>query len=382
MPIIVHQFALRTAPEGIRSVFPRPLPRAPSHPAEPNQIIDNRFAPAYRCGSLFRSILAIAALMACAVLCACTRTEQQPAGPPEKITIAISATTDAVLAEVAQVNGYFRQEGLEVTAHLHPYGKLALEDMLAGKADIATVAETPVMFAIMSGKKIVVIATIQSSNLGNAILARRDLGIHAIGDLGGKKIAVTIGTTTDFFLDSMLSVNGISREAVQIVGLSPREMADALARGDIDAASMFDTYAKIAQKKLGDRAISFQDMNIYRATFNVVALQDFTRQNPAKIGKVLRALIRAEAFVREHPADAQQIVADFIKTDIDNVRAIWDSTRFAVTLDQALVLALEDESRWAIKSGLTSGRSIPNYLEYLYLDGLNSIKPEAVRILR
>ena len=66
----------------------------------------------------------------------------KPAAPPEQVTIAYSATTDAVLAEVAQAQGYYLQEGLQATAHLHPYGKLALKEMLEGKADFATVAET------------------------------------------------------------------------------------------------------------------------------------------------------------------------------------------------------------------------------------------------
>ena len=77
-----------------------------------------------------------------------------PAGPVEKVTIAYSATTDSVLAQVAQTRGYYREEGLEVTPHMHPYGKPALREVLEGKADFATVAETPVMFAILNGEKI------------------------------------------------------------------------------------------------------------------------------------------------------------------------------------------------------------------------------------
>lgn len=50
-------------------------------------------------------------------------------GPPEKVTIAYSATTDAVLAEVAQMQGLYLQEGLEATAHLHRYGKPGLQSV-------------------------------------------------------------------------------------------------------------------------------------------------------------------------------------------------------------------------------------------------------------
>jgi NitT/TauT family transport system substrate-binding protein len=62
--------------------------------------------------------------------------------------------------------------------------------------------------------------------------------------------------------------------------------------------------------------------------------------------------------------------------------AVWDSHTFGVSLDQALLLALEDESQWAIKSGLTNAKKVPNYLDFIHLDGLQAVKPEAVRIVR
>ena len=113
---------------------------------------------------LLRTAIAVAALAICACFFACSRTDQKPAGPPEKVTIAYATLPETALAQVAQSRGYYREEGLEVTARLHPYGKPALEDLLTGKADFATVAETPVMFAIMKGEKISVIATIQTSS--------------------------------------------------------------------------------------------------------------------------------------------------------------------------------------------------------------------------
>jgi len=326
--------------------------------------------------------IAVITLAMAGSLMACTPTDQKPASPPEKVTIAFSATTDAVLAEVAQVKGYFKQEGLDVTPRLHPYGKPALEDLLAGKADFATVAETPVMFAIMNGEKIAVITTIQNSKTGNAVVARRDRGILTFGDLKGKKIAATLGTTSDFFLDAILSTNGISRKDVKVVDLKAGAMADALARGEIDAVSTFTPYVAITQKKLGNRVITFQDKDIYRWTFNIVATQEFIGKNPAKVRKLLRALVRAEEFVTGNPGEAQKIVADFSGIELEIVRSIWSDTSFTPTLDQALILALEDESAWAMKNGLVKATKIPNYLDYIYSDGLKSVKPSAVRILK
>lgn len=335
-------------------------------------------------GVTVRPSLMMFAVMALALasLVACSQGEHPPVGPPEKVTIAIATTTDSVLAQIAQAKGYYREEGLDATVHLQPYGKLALQEVLEGKADFATVAETPVMFAIMNGAKISVLATIESSRKGNAIVARKDRGVLTLNDLKGKKVAMIKGTTTDYFLDVLLTVNGIAQDEVTIVDMKAEEMSGALANGDIDAASMFITYAIPVQRRLGERGGMFQDENVYTFTFNLVATQEFIRNNPEKIKRLLRALVRAEEFVEKNPVEAQQVVAEFSGVDIAAIRDIWDKTSFRVSLDEMLILALEDEARWAIDDKLVGTAKVPNFLDYIYLDGLQAAAPKAVRILK
>jgi sulfonate transport system substrate-binding protein len=331
---------------------------------------------------LTRLAPAAAALAAVALFSACSRTEQKPIGPPEKVTIAFSATQYALLADVAQQKGYFLQEGLEVTPRLHTYGKLALRDMIEGNADFATVAETPLMFAIMNGANISIISTIHTSSKDNAIVARKDKGILTPGDLKGRKIAATFGTTSEFFMDAFLAVNGISRKNVALVNLRQEELPQALAEGTADAAAVFNPFLIASQKKLGENGTTFYNKNIYTQTFNIVSTKEFVRNNPGKVGKVLRALDRAENFFRQNPEEALKIVADFNRMDMAEAREMLAGTSIGLSLDQSLLLSLEDESRWAIKNGLTASQKVPNYLDYIYFDGLKAVKPNAVRILR
>jgi ABC-type nitrate/sulfonate/bicarbonate transport system substrate-binding protein len=302
--------------------------------------------------------------------------------PPAQAALAYVNTTHAVLAGIALHKGYYRQEGLEVTPRLHSYGKTALEDMLAGNADFATVADPPIMEAIMNGEKIFILATIQTSNRDNAIVARKDAGIFEPEDLKGKRIGATLGTTSDFYMDAYLQGRGIAREEVEKVGLKPKRLQEALSTGRVDAVSAFQPFLIQIQQSFGDQVVSFYDETIYTWTFSVVAKQEYVRNNPVEVKKLLRALVDAEDFVQRHPAEAQQIVADYSGMDLALVREIWANMKFKVTLDQFLVLALEDESRWAITSGIITDKEIPNYLDFVYFEGLESVKPEAVRILR
>ena len=61
---------------------------------------------------------------------------------------------------------------------------------------------------------------------------------------------------------------------------------------------------------------------------------------------------------------------------------IWQRYQFSLSLDQSLILAMEDEAMWMIKNNLTAEKNVPNFLDYIYEDGLKAIKPEAVEIIR
>lgn len=303
-------------------------------------------------------------------------------GPPEAVTFAYTVLPDAALAQIATANGYYLQEGLAVTPQMHQIGKEALQAVLDGKADFATVAETPVMFSIMKGDKIAIIATIDTSNKNMAIVARKDRSMRGFADLQDKKIATTFGTIGEFFMDSILVANGISRRNVKAVNLPPEDLQKALVNGDVDAISVWNPILSRTQKKIGDGGITFYGEDVYTQTYNIVAAKEYIRRNPGRVVKLLRAIIRAEEFVRNNPAEAQRIVADSSHTDKALVSETWPTNNFRAVLDQSLVLALEDQSRWAIKSKLTASNKFPDYLDFIYFEGLESVRPEAVRITR
>jgi len=328
------------------------------------------------------TMILIAVLTIFGSLVACTRSDNKSANVTNKITFAYTILPDAALVQVAQQQGYFQQEGLDVTPQVHQIGKAALDAVMEGKADFATVAETPVVFAILKGKKIDIVATINTSNKNMAIVARKDHGIRLPYDLKGKKIATTFGTIGEFFMDTMLMTNGISRKDVKVVNLAPEIMQDALVNGDVDAISTWNPILIRTQNKLGNKSITFYGEDIYTQTYNVVATQSYIDKNPSMVNKILLALIKAEEFAKQKPAEAQKVVADVSRTDKGLIGETWDVNHLSVALDQSLLLAMEDESRWAIKSGLVNKTKIPNYLDYIYFYGLDSIKPKAVRILR
>ncbi len=314
------------------------------------------------------------------MLMGCQEPPLPPAIPVQKITVAYTYQPQSTLLHVAVAKGYFAEEGLEVQPLMHTYGKAALQSVLDRQADFATVAETPVMFSVLKGEKIFVIANIEASSLNNAVVARADAKIQAARDLKGKRIGFTPGTTSDFFLDSLLTANGLGRQEIQAVPLKPEEMQEAMMAKRVDAVSTWNYPLTLIERALYPHVTMIYDQAIYTETFNIAARQDFVKQHPETVKRFLRALIKAEDFVAQYPEAAQVIMSAATKIEQRLIHQVWNAFNYRVVLDQTLLITLEDEARWAIKNKLTEQATMPNYAHFIHTDSLRAVKPEAVNM--
>ena len=161
------------------------------------------------------------------------------------------------------------------------------------------------------------------------------------------------------------------------------KLPEALANSEIDAFSMREPFISQAIKLLGEEnVVLFAEKDIYHAIDVVVASNKFIDENPEAIKKIILALIKAEEFILENPDVAKDILIQRTGSDESEVDRIWSNLSFKVSLDQSLLGALEDEARWAIKNKLVEVTEIPDYLDFIYLEALEAVKPEAVTIIR
>lgn len=304
------------------------------------------------------------------------------AGPLEQVTIASNtayAGTCPILA--AREKGYFASEGILVTVQPKSSGKAALEAVLQGQANLGTVADIPIMFAAMNNRPVSVIATIFRTETDHGIVGRKDRGVAMPASLKGKRIGVTLNTSGHFALDALLNRQRLSPNDVTVHNYKPEELPVALAQGEVDAVATWEPFLDASLTKLGSNGVIFYGQDVYTILYNVAGMRDYVVSHPETIKKVLRALTHGARFCSEEPDAARELVAAAIKSDATKLKALWPSYRFNVALDQGLILALEDEAQWAIKNKLTSRTDMPNYLNYIYLDGLEAVMPSAVTII-
>ncbi|MYM73400.1 ABC transporter substrate-binding protein, partial [Duganella sp. FT134W] len=307
-----------------------------------------------------------------------------PPAPPAEVALTIATNTAYVGAcpvMAAQRQGYFAAQRLRVTLQPHSSGKQALEAVLSRQAELATVADIPVVLAALDGRPVQILATIFRTGRDHGLVARRDRGIHSGADLRGKRIGVTLATSGHFALEVWLNRQRLDTADVTLVNYAPAALLPALAGGAVDAISGWDPFLDSAQQALGAGALRFSDADVYQSIYNMVALAGYLRQQPQTAVRLLRALDQGEQFCRRHPQQAMAFLAGLSPAGRAAVLAAWPAHHFGLELDQSLLLALEDQARWAIKNGLGASRQVPNFLDYVATDALQAVRPAEVTIL-
>ena len=303
-----------------------------------------------------------------------------PSGPLEKITISFPGFLGAAQFFVAQGRGFFRDVGLEIIEQPVLVGKEALNNVLQDKADLAITADLPLIFAVARGEKPIILATMFRDHGGVSVVARRDRGIASPNDLRGKKIGVSFNTSGHFFLDAFLMERQIPVDSITFVDVPFNHTADAIINGDVDAICTWDPALAKLQDTLKERGLTFDTSNQYTFRFQLVTSASYLKNHQKQLRRVLEAFAKADTYLEEHAADARKLVQ--LGTGMSDAvfKRGFDTAEVGLLLDQNLLLALDDQTRWAMKRGFVKKGPVPNYLDYVSFDALESAKHSAVTV--
>lgn len=300
---------------------------------------------------------------------------------PSKLILAENRVPVSAVTIIAYERGFFENEDLNIIVKNFASGKFCLDAVVAGAADFATVAETPLMRAGLAGQKVKVVATFEYSDNDIKVLARRDKGIKNPQDLKGKKIATLFGTSAEFFTSSFLNYYGLETSDVKMTNLNPPNMITAIDRGDVDAIIIWEPHVYNGKKLLGDNGIIFELREIYIETFNIAVKEELIQKKPQVIKRFLQALIEAENYIQDNREEAIRIVADYVGMDSSTLNNIWDDFNFDVHLAQYLLDFLTKEAIWAKKTGTAPGFDIEtiDFWALIYPEILKQIDSSRVR---
>jgi NitT/TauT family transport system substrate-binding protein len=220
-------------------------------------------------------------------------------------TVVPRATLNYLSVPVAEVKGYFRDQGLENQTIVIP-GSTAIAALVSGNVDYSGAGGTG-MRAALRGAPIKAVM-FQTEKVTWYLLAASD--IQKISDLKGKRIAVgTVGDTQDALITMLVEREGVSGRDIHRVAMPSRNTTNtilSLKTGAFSAAVVNADESLLGEKE-GLRTLAFVG-DLFPYPFQgFVATDKMIAERPNDIKRWLRSMARALMFIRERPEEAADI---------------------------------------------------------------------------
>lgn len=221
-------------------------------------------------------------------------------------------------ALIADKKGFYAAEGLNVDIKSFSDGPLLQQAVAAGDLDVAYVGSPPVYHWFSRGLESKILAQV---NFGQAaVIANSKSAINTIGDLRGKKLAgVAKGSGMDVLLRGfVLSEKGKldPDRDVSIINMPAPNMNAALEHNEVDAAFSWEPF--VSQSLLRGTSKLILDVNKELPQYPwyvVISLPSTLKNRPEDVVKLLRAHLKAIAFLQTNPEEANQIIAQEFKLE-------------------------------------------------------------------
>jgi NitT/TauT family transport system substrate-binding protein len=289
---------------------------------------------------------------------------------------------------VAKDAGFFSQQGLKVDIKQFTAGKFALQAFLGGSIDFAVSGEVPVCLAALQGNQVRVVTQVVEKTTDEVrIVAIKGKTPSRPDDprlyfsQKKRKLATSFGGGPEFFTYNFLKHLQIAQDQVEIVSQRPEDMPAALETHSVDAISIFDPFAFIAEMRLGNSAITFRGSDLYSELYVLDARPSQIEKSPEVIEALLRALVQAEQFIARNPEQSKQIMQGYTKLDRPVIDGIWKDFSFKASLSQKLIDYWNAEAIWAKDSGkVTPDTKVPDFKKFVDDRFLSRIDPQAVRL--
>ena len=165
----------------------------------------------------------------------------------EKIRLGLIPISEALGAVIADREGFFKAEGLEVDITKFESGATAVPVLQSGRLDVALSNTVSTLQAIGQGLDAVVLApgaVVRSAppDTTTALLALKD-NIKSIKDLEGKRVAVNvINSSAWLHAVAALDKHGVDWRKVRFTEIPFPQMNDPLLNGQVDAIVQVDPF--------------------------------------------------------------------------------------------------------------------------------------------
>ena len=233
------------------------------------------------------------------------------------------------LLYMARDKGWLEEEGLDLNLILFESGIPQEEAMASGNVDISMIGSTAVI--IGAQRKLV-----DQRCFGIAAevtplftIISNDPNVKNPGDLKGKTVVFTVGSSMQYFLDMALAKFGLTEDDINVIHMEPSDAQIAYLAGDADAIVPLATQIWVITSNDKDSRIIFDGSQLASPPGEIVetkiidlivATYEFAEENPVAMNRFQKLWFRCVDYIND-PATRADAIASVQKWKNDEFNA-------------------------------------------------------------
>jgi NitT/TauT family transport system substrate-binding protein len=238
------------------------------------------------------------------------------AAPPlfaqtKKVRFSVSSISIAEIPfKIAQVKGFYREEGLNVEVILIR-GNVGFQALLGGSVDYTSASGSTIAAAVR-GLPVKLVFIVAAKPQFDFIAQPQ---IRSVQDLKGKLVGISSrGGSIDLLTQIILQKNGLTpnKDATSIVVGGQEDTVLALRAGRIAAALLSPPRPLILQREGFNRIAYSGDYMAAYPTGGIGVTDDKIKADPAGVFAFVRASLKGLQFARQNRSEAMKIIADYL----------------------------------------------------------------------
>jgi len=252
----------------------------------------------------------------------------------DKVTIGYSAWPGWFPLAVAEKEGIFEKDGLDVDLKYFADYVSSLDAMSAGKLDANTQTLNDTMAAVAGGSKQAIIVTNDNSAGNDAIICDKSVG-NSIADLKGKTIAAEEGVVDHFLLLQGLATAGLTQDDIDFRGVLTADAASSFSGGQFDCVGVFAPFTLEALKRPGSHVVFSSKDFPGSIPDHIVVSQSMVAKQPKVAQKIVNAWYDTLDYIAANPEQATKIMAKAAEVSQSDYEDFAKGTKI-FSVDEAL----------------------------------------------
>jgi NitT/TauT family transport system substrate-binding protein len=236
----------------------------------------------------------------------------------EKVRVGLLPFSESLAAVIADKEGFFKQEGIQVEFSKFDSGAIAVPVLQSGRMDVVLSNTVATFQAIEHGLDAVVLAPgaiVRSAppDTTTALIVRKGT-IKSLKDLEGKRIAVNvINSSAWLHMVAALDKHGVDHTKVRFAEVPFPQMNAPLLGGQLDGVGQVEPFrsALMATGKAEIVSWTYVETAPNTQITQYIALKSWLDKNHDTVAKFVRALTKGAKFAQTNEAATRDINQKF-----------------------------------------------------------------------